>query len=595
MSGTSVKWIVIFFALLLVAAVTISLSGVALLTNISTLVTAQAPGINTSAIRDSSLTLFVLVTISTFLILIAAFSGFIYWLYKKLGGTPEDIARVLQQTLSIKHPQSEEKNIDDIHHLPKNILAMAVMQSDRYAHLSHLSLRSAAILEKYSVDLELKLQTFNELVCATGEVAYRDAGYSDGANSDSIEFQNMLASIRSASTNAMRSEEITQRTAGDIERCNQAVVDTVFAMQKIAERIDVINGIAYQTNLLALNAAIEAGRAGEQGKGFAVVALEVRKLAERCQIAAAEINQQASDSVRKSDIAGNLLADIVPLAQQSAALIQEIAAESALQESMIRRLGGGSRASRSEAPDVSDLGDFLTDMASMLSAQASSLQSASMVVERELPKTPLSKRMESKNVAKKNVAQKDRASRKTTSTAPSSRRRNSRQKSRIQSKKRREGVLNSPENARYSSGAKKTAGAGKSGSISSTYRKTRPVTDRITARDGSRRELSANSELSKKTGRVKTTKAVTTVKSRSQSRIKKAPEQDLSLSERYFGFFLRKMKNKKSIEDIVLRTRRRDSTRGKYDSELTSDTTEKLAQKSRHMTDDDDKFFVKYH
>lgn len=61
--------------------------------------------------------------------------------------------------------------------------------------------------------------------------------------------------------------------------------ETVDAMKKIADKIGIIDDIAYQTNLLALNAAIEAARAGEHGKGFAVVAAEVRKLAERSQVA----------------------------------------------------------------------------------------------------------------------------------------------------------------------------------------------------------------------------------------------------------------------------------------------------------------------
>ncbi len=135
----------------------------------------------------------------------------------------------------------------------------------------------------------------------------------------------MAESIRNNAKNAHETDEIANRTADKAGDGGDAVQHTVKAMKDIAEKIAIIEEIARQTNLLALNAAIEAARAGEHGKGFAVVAAEVRKLAERSGIAAAEISELSVSSVAVAEKAGHLLAEMVPDIQETSERIQGIA------------------------------------------------------------------------------------------------------------------------------------------------------------------------------------------------------------------------------------------------------------------------------
>lgn len=144
----------------------------------------------------------------------------------------------------------------------------------------------------------------------------------------SAAMEEMSASISQNNDNSKITEGIASQSAQKAISGGKAVAETVVAMRQIAEKISIIDDIAYQTNLLALNAAIEAGRAGEHGRGFAVVAAEVRKLAARSQTAAKEIGEVATSSVRLAEQAGGLLDEIVPGIQRTSELVQEIAAAS---------------------------------------------------------------------------------------------------------------------------------------------------------------------------------------------------------------------------------------------------------------------------
>jgi methyl-accepting chemotaxis protein len=154
----------------------------------------------------------------------------------------------------------------------------------------------------------------------------------------SASVEEMGSSINQNSENARVTDGIATESASSAKEGGKSVAATVQAMKDIAGKITIIEDIAYQTNMLALNAAIEAARAGEHGKGFAVVAAEVRKLAERSQVAASEISELTGDSVKVAEEAGGLLEKMVPDIARTAELVQEITAASEEQASGVGQI-----------------------------------------------------------------------------------------------------------------------------------------------------------------------------------------------------------------------------------------------------------------
>jgi methyl-accepting chemotaxis protein len=134
----------------------------------------------------------------------------------------------------------------------------------------------------------------------------------------------MNATVSQNAENTSQTEKMATMSAKQAKEGGSQVTQTVTAMRNIADKIGIIEDIAYQTNLLALNAGIEAARAGGHGRGFAVVASEVRKLAGRSEVAADEIRELAKVSIVVAESAGDLLSEIVPNIGKTAELIKGI-------------------------------------------------------------------------------------------------------------------------------------------------------------------------------------------------------------------------------------------------------------------------------
>ena len=223
------------------------------------------------------------------------------------------------------------------------LLAEGIANGDLRMDLSEVDKKKRVGVYAAMIDMQQKLiEVVRQIQTNSNQISTAAAQVSDTAGAlstatseqaasveeTSASVEQMGASISQNSDNAQTTDKIASESSIAAGEGGEAVAGTVEAMQQIAEKITIIEDIAYQTNMLALNAAIEAARAGEQGKGFAVVAAEVRRLAERSQIASGEISKLTGNSVKVAEKAGSLLEKMVPDITRTAELVQEISAAS---------------------------------------------------------------------------------------------------------------------------------------------------------------------------------------------------------------------------------------------------------------------------
>lgn len=247
-----------------------------------------------------------------------------------------------------------------------------------------LSIGIALVLTRSILNVVNSIEVSSSNVSAGSEqISSSSEELSQGANEQaaSVEeissaVEEMTATIRQNADNAGQTERIATKSATDARESGEAVRHTVQAMKNIAEKISIIQEIARQTNLLSLNASIEAARAGEHGRGFAVVASEVQKLAERSQVAAAEISELSGSSVSIAEKAGEMLQRLVPDIQKTSELVAEINAASGEQANGAQQINTAIQQLNSVVQQNASSAEELAATAEELSAQTVHMQEA---------------------------------------------------------------------------------------------------------------------------------------------------------------------------------------------------------------------------
>lgn len=304
------------------------------------------------------------ITFLILLIILAALIGMVIF----VSGSINIIVKNLNKNLYELSEGYLETQIDDIH----------LTRKDEVGEIAKSTNSLIINLNKIIRDI---IESADNLVNASKQISSNSQQIAEGASEQAASFevvsstmQQVSANIEQNTENAKATEQISDNALENIKIVNEKTSNALRATREIADKIQIINDIAFQTNILALNAAVEAARAGEHGKGFAVVATEIRKLAERSKIAADEIVKLAMESYRLAEESEQSMNNAIPEIEKSTQLVREINKASIQQNTSVDEVGSAIQQLNTITQQNAAASEELATSSAELSGQASSLK-----------------------------------------------------------------------------------------------------------------------------------------------------------------------------------------------------------------------------